>query len=431
MCSQAPVSFSAYRNLLKQNRNFRLLWSAQLVSEIGDWLYTVAIYSLLLELTGSARAVALAFVLQVLPQFFAAPAAGVLSDRLSRLRIMVGADLARAVIVALMIFAQTRQLLPLLYTLLLLETIFWAAFEPARTAVIPNITQAGGETLVANALSSSTWAFTLAMGSSLGGLLAAMLGRNAVFLINSATFLLSAALLLRMRFQEPHLTHSPGLRLRDMADFTPILEGIRYVSGNARLLATLLVKAGLGLMGTNWVLLPLLGEREFPVLLGATDPRSAGALGMSLLIGSRGLGALIGPFLASLWARASEKRFRLGILFGYLAAAAGYMALSAAPSLPLACLCVMLAHSGGSVTWVYSTTLLQNLADDRFRGRVFSAEWAFNTLVLSFMSYSAGVAADSGVSIRTLAFATGAVMLGPALAWWSAQRLWSQACLRQ
>ena len=71
---------------------------AQLISEMGDWLYSVAIYSLILEVTNSARAVAFAFMLQVLPQTFVAPAAGVLNDRLSRRKVMIFADCARAVI---------------------------------------------------------------------------------------------------------------------------------------------------------------------------------------------------------------------------------------------------------------------------------------------------------------------------------------------
>ena len=94
-----PVSLTAYLRLLRSNRNIRLLWFAQMVSEIGDWLYSVAIYSLLLDMTGSAKAVAMAVVLQVLPQFFIAPLAGVVNDRLSRKKVMIFADLARAVIV--------------------------------------------------------------------------------------------------------------------------------------------------------------------------------------------------------------------------------------------------------------------------------------------------------------------------------------------
>ncbi|HYT23809.1 MAG TPA: hypothetical protein VEW05_26660, partial [Candidatus Polarisedimenticolia bacterium] len=70
------ISFASYVRLLRENCNFRRLWLAQIVSEIGDWFYTLAIYSLLLQLTGHASSVALALVLQVLPQTFVGPTAG-------------------------------------------------------------------------------------------------------------------------------------------------------------------------------------------------------------------------------------------------------------------------------------------------------------------------------------------------------------------
>ena len=79
-----PVHLLAYWRLLRDNRNFRLFWIAQIVSELGDWFYSVAIFSFLLELTGSAQMVASRSIGQVLPQCFVAPAAGVLNDRLSR-----------------------------------------------------------------------------------------------------------------------------------------------------------------------------------------------------------------------------------------------------------------------------------------------------------------------------------------------------------
>ncbi|MGB9605667.1 MAG: MFS transporter, partial [Bryobacteraceae bacterium] len=58
-----PVSLAVYWRLVRDNRNFRLLWLAQIVSELGDWFYAIAIYSLLLELTGSAKSIAVAYVL--------------------------------------------------------------------------------------------------------------------------------------------------------------------------------------------------------------------------------------------------------------------------------------------------------------------------------------------------------------------------------
>src|SRR5205814_8513589 len=62
------ISVLAYLRLLRENRNFRRLWLAQIISEVGDWFYSLAIYSLLLQLTGRAGSVALALVLQCRPQ---------------------------------------------------------------------------------------------------------------------------------------------------------------------------------------------------------------------------------------------------------------------------------------------------------------------------------------------------------------------------
>src|SRR6266702_7297086 len=99
---------AAYLNLLRRNRNYRLLWLAQLVSELGDWFYSLAVYHLLLELTGGrAQAVALAVVLQVLPSALAAPTAGVVNDRISRKHIMIAADAIRFFIVLGMLFVRT------------------------------------------------------------------------------------------------------------------------------------------------------------------------------------------------------------------------------------------------------------------------------------------------------------------------------------
>jgi MFS family permease len=191
------VSFPGYLRLLRQNRNFRLLWLAQIVSEQGDWLYTVAVYSLLLEFTGRAQSVALAFVLQVLPQFFVSPAVGVINDRISRKKVMIFADCARAVIVLCMVLVRQPQSVWLLYLLLVLESVLWALFEPGRSAVIPNITRSS-EVVIANALSSTTWSFNFAMGFAVGGVLAAYFGRDTVFVLNALSFVLSALVIRRM-----------------------------------------------------------------------------------------------------------------------------------------------------------------------------------------------------------------------------------------
>ena len=180
---------------------------AQIVSEIGDWFYTLAIYSLLLQLTGRASSVALALVLQVLPQTFVGPTAGVVNDRISRKRVMIAADLVRVVIVLSMLLVRSRAIVWLVYPLLLLETIMAAFFEPARSSVIPNITKRE-DVILANTLGSTTWSLNLVLGATLGGIVAALLGRDAVFILNALSFLVSALLIAGMHFAEPHADDS-------------------------------------------------------------------------------------------------------------------------------------------------------------------------------------------------------------------------------
>ncbi|MCX7603774.1 MAG: MFS transporter [Bryobacteraceae bacterium] len=408
-------SFAAYLRLLRDSRDFRLLWIAQVVSELGDWLYAVAVYSLLLRLTGRAESVGIAVVLQLLPQVLVAPTAGVLNDRLNRRAIMIAADIARIFIVLGMMLVTTAEMVWLVWVLLFLETVMWALFEPGRTALIPNIVRSKDQLLVANALSSSTWAINLALGSGIGGLVLWKFGQTAVFVINAVSFAVSALLLAAMRVRETHAENLPPFRLRDLFDFRPIWEGIQYVRNHAARLSTLLVKAGMGLTGAHWVLLPVFGERVFPI-------EGSGALSMSLLFSARGVGAFIGSFASGYWAKNDERKMRTGITFAFLITAAAYTALGFAPSLWLACACVALGHAGGSMAWVFSTTLLHKMTDDEFRGRVFSADFAGLFLTMSAVSFAAGELVDAGVPVRTLAVCSGLLGIVPAIQWSLAQR---------
>jgi len=415
------ISLTSYLRLVRGNRNFRRLWLAQIVSEIGDWFYTLSIYTLLLQLTGHASSVALALVLQVLPQTFVGPTAGVVNDRLRRKQVMIAADLVRVVVVLAMLLVRSPSMVWLVYPLLLAETVMAAFFEPARSSVIPNI--AGKtEVLIANTLSSATWSVNLLIGASVGGVVAAFFGRDVVFVLNAVSFLVSAILIGGMHFAEPHAEAAAPLRPRDLVDFSPVLEGIRYVRNHRILLPTVFAKAGELMIGPSWVIFTVMGAHEFAVHWHNVDAARGAMLGMSILLGGRGLGALAGPLIAARWAVRSDRRLQLGILFGYLTIAVGYGLLGGARTVWMASACAMLAHAGGSTVWVFSTTLLQLHAEDRFRGRVFSADLGFSMLTIAAGAYLCGRLLDSGVSARTLATSTGLVMLVPAGLWLLAMR---------
>src|SRR5262249_40588201 len=160
--------------------------------------------------------------------------------------------------------------------------------------------------------------------------------------------------ILRMHFDEPHAEGAP-LHFRDLVDFSPVIDGIRYVRSQARLRFTIFAKAGNLLIGPSWVLFTVIGQKEFAVRWHGLDPARGAFLGMSILLGARGAGALLGPLVTAKWAGHGIRRLEAAMFWGFLAAAAGYMLLGVAGQLWQASLCVTLAHFGSAIVWVFST----------------------------------------------------------------------------
>jgi hypothetical protein len=217
-----------------------------------------------------------------------------------------------------------------------------------------------------------------------------------------------------MRFAEPHAESAAPLRPHDLIDFSPVIEGIRYIRSHPTLLPAVFAKAGELMIGPSWVIFTVMGAREFAVHGHGINAAGGAMLGMSILLGGRGIGALAGPLVAARWAGQNDHRLRLGILFGYLTISAGYGVLGASRTVWMAAVCAMLAHAGGSTVWVFSTTLLQLHTEDRFRGRVFSADLGLGSLTFAVTAYLAGYFLDLGFSARTVATSTGVLMLIPA-----------------
>jgi len=421
--SSSEVSLRNYLRLVRANTNFRGLWLAQIVSENGDWFYTLAIYSLLLDLTGKASSVAMALVMQVLPHTVLGPLAGTVNDRFSRRKVMIVSDLVRVLIVACMLLVRTRSSVWVIYQLLFLETVMVAFFEPARNAVIPNVV-AEEDVIVANTLSAATWSFDLAIGSVLGGIVAAWLGRDAVFVLNSLSFLISALLIARMRFVESRADAASRHPEERVAGWSSIRAGFRYITHDPKLAALVSLKGGVSIVGTSWVLFPVMAERVFTVPIAGLSTARAGLIGMSLLMGARGIGALLGPLVASRWTGQREASLRIAVLYGFLLGGIGYLLLGNAPNIWWAFAVIILAHSGTSTVCVFSTTLLHLNAEDRFLGRVFGADLAISMLLLAGTTWIAGQSIDHAVSPRMVAIGTGVAMLLPTAIWAMALRLW-------
>jgi hypothetical protein len=181
-------------------------------------------------------------------------------------------------------------------------------------------------------------------------------------------------------------------------------------------MALLLVKSGWGLGGGVLLLLTVFGKQIFP--LGRD-----GAASIGLLYGARGLGALIGPLIAGAITSGAPRTMRQTITVAFFVSAAFYLLFAHSPVLAVALICVLGAHSGGSIQWVFSTTLLQMTVPDRFLGRVFALEMALLTLTMSVSTYVTGWGVDyPGLGARRMATVLGLAFAVPGVAWLLLQR---------
>jgi MFS family permease len=366
-------------DLIRTNRNFRFLWFGQIVSQLGDWFNTVAVFALLYQLTGSATAIALLMVLQVLPVAIVGPAAGVVVDRFDRRKIMIAADIIRGVAVLGLLLVRSPEMVWFAYVVTATMVSASGFFEPARSATVPTIV--GRERLVAaNAISTGTWSAMLAIGASLGGLVAATLGRDAAFIINASSYFLSAVFLWQLRVP----ARPEGARAS--AGLTGVVEGLAYMRAHKEVARIALVKGGWALVGGALLLLTVFGDRVFRI----GDSSDAG---IGVLYGARGIGALAGSLIVSILAARQRNLVRM-IGPAYLIAGVCYASLAIVPTIWFAALAVIAAHVFGSILWVSSNVLLQMNVPDEFRGRVFAAELFALAIVQSTVSYLTATALD-------------------------------------
>ena len=398
-----------YLRLLRRNRDFRLLYTGTLISLGGDWFLTVALLDLVLQLTGSAMLASLMLLCQTLPIFLFTPFAGHVVDRVDRRKLMIIVDLIRTGACLLPMLARTPALLPFAYLGVILISIGSAHFEPAAQAALPNVV-APEELGPANVLMSSTWGTMLAVGAGIGGIATARFGRDISFLVDAASFLFSAFVLWRMRvpFSEAHERHREYPALRES-----MRETVRYARANPRVLALLTSKGGYGLGGGVIVMLSVFGKEVF----------GAGAFGIGVLFAARGLGALLGPFIARAIAKSADAQYKL-IPFSIVLFGLGYIALGTSKTLIFGALAICIAHLGGGSQWQISTYGLQRETADAIRGRVFSADYGFVTLTIAISSVAAGFASDRvGPRVATIATASLSVLWALFWAVWT-WRLW-------
>ncbi|MBX7099789.1 MAG: MFS transporter [Myxococcaceae bacterium] len=372
-----------YWPLLKARPAYRRIWLGALVSLAGDWFTLIALYQLLDEYTGQGEAVGLMLATRFLPGALFSPLAGVIADRVPRRAVMIGCDVGRAVIVLSFCLVNSAEQVWLVYLLTFLQMTLSTFFDPAEQASIAS-TVAPEEIVTANTLHSGTWAAMLSVGAIAGGAVTQLLGRDAAFCADAATFLLSAYFISRAEI--PFVARPGGAALREgLADFR---EALRLVKNDPRLLRVLSVKSGWSIAGGGAILLyAVLGEHGFPSAGGGTA-----AIGV--LLGMRGVGAVVGPLIARRLGGDGEVWLQRAITVSFVTTIVFYAAFSFATSLPLAAFLLACAHTGISTQWTFSGSLIALWAPDRIRGRIYALDFMAYTVMMAISAWLTGRALD-------------------------------------
>jgi MFS family permease len=401
-------SSKGYIQLLKSNRPFRNLWYGQVVSELGDWLNSIAIYALILQLTGSGMAMAAAMMAKLLPIFFVSPVAGVMIDRMDRRRVMIISDILRFGIVLGFLLVDEKDELWLVYTLTVLEITLSGFFEPARSALIPSII-AREHLVTANALSGSTWSMMLAFGAALGGVVVSLFGIRTAFIIDAFTFLLSAWFI--SRIQENKTIAEAKPESGRQGGFKDLVEGLRYLASRPIVLVLALLKSGLAIAGGIMTLIPLYANH----LLSTP---AAVSLGTGILYCSRGIGAAVGPILVTRIFGDSSSVLRIAISAGFFLSAGSAVLFGYAHSMWTASLTIGLLTLFGSIIWVFSSAMIHLEAEGRFLGRIFSTEMGLLTLVMGASNWAVGYAVDRvGLTPNEVSVWMAGFLLIPGVLW--------------
>jgi MFS family permease len=392
-------------SVLTRNRDFRRLFLAELVVFGSDWFVMVPLLVLLPELTGSGVWGALVLAADTGIIALLLPYTGTIADRFDRRKIMMAANLAAVVAVALLFVVRSAATAPLALVAVGAVAVAKAFYSPAALAALPNLVDAE-DLAAANAVAGSAWGTMTIVGASLGGVVSSVFGPYVSFGVTVGCLLLGvgATALIRRPMQAPRDAAQPPAH-----PWHALVEALRYIGARPRIRALVTVKSAVGL--GNGVL------TVFPLLAGVYG---AGALGAGLLFALRGAGALVGPLvMGPVLRRRSWLLPGLALSMGLYGI--GYLGVALSPWFWLVLLLVFVAHFAGGTNWVLSNYALQNEVPDQLRGRVFATDMMLATLAIAISQLGAAVFVDH-VDERLILAGCGVITLTYAIGWRFATR---------
>lgn len=398
-------------NALK-NRDYRLLWSGQTISQLGDQFHLVALPWLVLSLTHDPMQLGFVLALAGIPRALLMLAGGVAADRYSPRKIMLASDIGRFVLTAGIVASIVTGTIQvwMVYVLALAFGIVSGFFMPAAEAALPRLVESD-DLESGNALMMGAGQLAGFVGPAIAGVLIAVFGGASVggtqtaslvgiavaMAADSLSFALSAASLALVR-------PLPGLADRSKHPLESVVEGLRFAVSRPALLWLfgLIALANLFVVGPVFVGIPVLAQSRF----------AQGAAAFGFIISAHGLGNLVGMIAAAALPRPQGRLF--GILGGSLFAGFGVVvgALAIVPSAWIAAVMMGVVGLGNGYMAINLMTTMQRMTPKALLGRVMSLVMLGSFGLTPISQALAGVALKSSVSLLFLVAGAGLLITG-------------------
>lgn len=404
-----------YPRLLRGNARFRNLWAGQVVSELGNWFNFIAELGLARALSGSSISAALIVASHWLPFCLLAPFAGAVADRLPRRRLMAVADVARAVVALGFLLVTTPERLWIAYACAAAISSLTAFFDAAKNAALPNLAR-GPELLPATSLLHGTRFLQMTVGAMLGAAASDAFGYGSAFAINAASFLVSAAFVLRIPADAlaagpgPDASAAPVSVRALLADLGDAFAFIR---------ATPIVLAIVGmnvLWATGGGMVSVIADRFGGIYFA--PPGGRGDFGVAVLNGAAGLGLAIGMLLARRLGPYVGARGAIGVYLGAMTVVSGliYTLGGAAPGLWTMAAAFCASRVVLSAEYAVQDTVLLVAIPDGLRGKVYIIDRALELGTFALFALVAG-GLFLALPPRAVVAVSGALMTTPGALW--------------
>ena len=397
-----------YIEFFLSNKKFRRLWAASVISLLGEWFNTIALFFLILEYSGSEFLLGVLFSVRMALFAISQPINGLLADRISRKKLMLWANLMQVFLALSFLMVDGKEDMWWLIAVSGLMMLLHGVYVTAERAALPNIVDET-DLITANAIDSASWSTALCIGAMLGGITVSIWGTDMAFIIDSYTFLISSLLLIPLTFEQKFDESTQGPFVKTA--LSNIKTGWSRIYHDKKLLRIVFAKSSWNLAGAG-----LAGV--FLVLAGGSLTGYGAAFGFGLFFFARGIGTGIGPLMArALFKDKSRWPSVIGILVSISGVFYLLVGLTLEIYLPLTVCLIIFAHAASGGNWVLSTVLTQMWVEDEIRGRVFSIDMlilgstaALSTSVAGFLVEYQNLSLKSGfISFSCIMFISGMV----------------------